>query len=69
VFCLYGPFNRDGRFTSDSNQAFDTSLRERDPRMGLRDDKALKTLGRQHGLTFTAEHGMPANNRVLVWRR
>ena len=68
-FCLYGPFNRDGRFTSESNQAFDASLRERDPKMGLRDDQALKTLGRQHGLALLAEHAMPANNRLLVWRR
>jgi len=68
-FCLYGPFNRDGQFTSESNQAFDASLRERDPKMGLRDDVALKTLGRQHGLAFTGEHALPANNRVLVWTR
>jgi hypothetical protein len=68
-FCLYGPFNRAGRFTSASNQAFDASLRARDPQMGLRDDEALKTLGRQHGLAFIGEHAMPANNRVLVWTR
>ncbi len=69
VFCLYGPFNREGRFTSESNQAFDASLRERDPKMGLRDDQALRTLARQHGLAFTAEHAMPANNRLLIWSR
>ena len=69
VFCLYGPFNRDGRFTSESNQAFDAALRERDPNMGLRDDRELKTLARKHGLAFTAEHAMPANNRLLVWTR
>jgi hypothetical protein len=69
MFALYGPFNRDGRFTSESNQAFDASLRERDPQMGLRDDKALQALGRQHGLAFTAEHAMPANNRLLLWTR
>jgi SAM-dependent methyltransferase len=68
-FGLYGPFNRDGRFTSESNRAFDAALRERDPNMGLRDDQALKTLGRQHGLVFRAEHSMPANNRLLVWAR
>ena len=66
---MYGPFNRDGRFTSESNQAFDASLRARDPNMGLRDDQALKALGRQHGLAFTAEHPMPANNRLLFWTR
>lgn len=69
VFCLYGPFNRDGRCTSESNQAFDASLRERDPKMGLRDDQALQTLARQHGLRFAAEHALPANNRVLLWNR
>ncbi len=69
LFALYGPFNRDGRFTSDSNQAFDASLRERDAQMGLRDDKALKALAREHGLRFTAEHAMPANNRLLIWQR
>jgi cyclopropane fatty-acyl-phospholipid synthase-like methyltransferase len=69
MFALYGPFNRDGNFTSESNRAFDASLRERDPKMGLRDEKALQTLGRQHGLAFTAEHAMPANNRLLLWSR
>ncbi|MGH8239626.1 MAG: DUF938 domain-containing protein [Steroidobacteraceae bacterium] len=69
LFALYGPFNRDGHFTSQSNQAFDASLRERDPQMGLRDDQAMKALGRQHGLRFTAEHAMPANNRLLLWTR
>jgi hypothetical protein len=69
LFCLYGPFNRDGRFTSPSNQEFDASLRTRDPNMGLRDDQALRALGRQHGLVFTAEHSMPANNRILIWTK
>ena len=69
VFALYGPFNRDGRFTSESNQAFDASLRARDPKMGLRDDQALQALAREHGLRFTGEHAMPANNRLLLWTR
>jgi hypothetical protein len=29
----------------------------------------MKALGRQHGLAFTAEHAMPANNRLLIWSR
>lgn len=66
-FCLYGPFNRDGRFTSDSNRAFDESLRARDPAMGVRDDQALIALGRRHGLSLVADYALPANNRLLVW--
>ena len=66
---LYGPFNRDGEFTSDSNRAFDQSLRSRDPAMGIRDDQALIRLGRRSGLAFTAEYDLPANNRIMVWTR
>lgn len=66
---LYGPFNRDGQFTSESNQAFDQMLRDRDPAMGVRDDQAMIQLGRQHGLEFGAEYEMPACNRILVWTK
>lgn len=69
VFCLYGPFNRDGQFTSDSNRAFDEMLKARDPAMGIRDDRALIELGKKHYLAFTADHSMPAKNRLLVWKK
>jgi len=69
VFCLYGPFNRQGEFTSDSNRAFDASLRAREPAMGLRDDREIVALGERHGLAFVADHALPANNRLLVFRR
>jgi hypothetical protein len=69
LFCLYGPFNRAGEFTSESNRAFDRMLRERDPAMGIRDDRALIALGQRHDLVLTAESAMPANNRLLVWKK
>jgi hypothetical protein len=69
VFCLYGPFNRAGEFTSESNRAFDRMLRERDPAMGIRDDRALVALGRRHDLELTADAALPANNRLLVWSK
>ncbi|HMN43096.1 MAG TPA: DUF938 domain-containing protein [Povalibacter sp.] len=68
-FCLYGPFNRDGQFTSDSNRAFDESLRARDPQMGIRDDRALQTLGTRCELEFAADYSLPARNRLLVWTK
>lgn len=69
LFALYGPVNRDGAFTSESNREFDAVLRARDPVMGLRDDQALIGLGRRSGLTFVADHSMPAKNRLLVWTK
>ena len=67
VFCLYGPFNHKGEFTSDSNRAFDSLLRSQNAEMGLRDDLALITLGRRSNMQLSGDYWLPANNRVLVW--
>lgn len=69
IFCLYGPFNRDGRYTSESNRAFDESLKARDPDMGVRNDRDLIDLAARCGLAFAADHSLPARNRLLVWRK
>jgi cyclopropane fatty-acyl-phospholipid synthase-like methyltransferase len=69
VLCVYGPFNYHAQYTSDSNARFDAYLKQRDPRSGIRDFEALDALARAQGLTLTADHAMPANNRTLVWRR
>ncbi len=66
---VYGPFNYNGMFTSDSNREFDASLRARDSRMGIRDFEAVDTLARDIGLQLVEDVSMPANNRCLVWRR
>ncbi|EXJ16995.1 DUF938 domain-containing protein [Imhoffiella purpurea] len=68
-FALYGPFNRDGAFTSDSNRRFDAWLKSQDTRMGVRDLADLHALASQAGLRPVAEHPMPANNLTLVWQR
>jgi cyclopropane fatty-acyl-phospholipid synthase-like methyltransferase len=69
VFCLYGPFNYQGGYTSDSNARFDMWLKQRDPRSGIRDFEALNTLAQQHGMTLRTDHAMPANNRTLIWEK
>jgi SAM-dependent methyltransferase len=69
VVAIYGPFNVDGRYTSDSNAAFDASLKAQDPRRGIRDRADVDALARAIGLERVADVAMPANNRTLVWRR
>jgi cyclopropane fatty-acyl-phospholipid synthase-like methyltransferase len=69
AFCLYGPFNYEGEYTSDSNRRFDQQLRAQAPQMGIRDGTDLKELGKNVGLILDQDHEMPANNRLLVWRR
>lgn len=69
LFLQYGPFNYGGRYTSPSNEAFDASLRHRDPASGIRDFEAVDALARDAGLEFLEDNAMPANNRLLVWCR
>ena len=63
---LYGPFLRQGRETAPSNLAFDRSLRDRNPRWGLRDLEAVAALAKTHGLELRQVIEMPANN-LSVW--
>jgi len=67
VFCLYGPFNYNGQFTSDSNARFDRWLKQRDPLSGVRDFEALNELAEEAGLKLKRDYEMPANNRILSW--
>lgn len=69
VLAVYGPFNVGGTFTSDSNAAFDASLRQRGAHMGLRDLEAVDALAARAGFTRVATHAMPANNLCVVWKR
>lgn len=69
TLAIYGPFNRDGRFTSDSNRAFDAMLRERDPASGIRDAEAVDALAAGVGLRLIDDVALPANNACRVWRR
>jgi len=68
-FCLYGPFNYAGNFTSDSNARFDDWLKSRDPASGIRNFEDLDALARQAKLRLEADHEMPVNNRLLIWTR
>jgi uncharacterized protein (DUF1810 family) len=69
VLAVYGPFNYGGTWTCPSNRDFDAFLRRRDPASGLRDVEAVHALAAGAGLQRVADHDMPANNRLLVWRR
>jgi cyclopropane fatty-acyl-phospholipid synthase-like methyltransferase len=66
---IYGPFNYDGAFTSASNAAFDASLRQRAPHMGIRDAAAVDALARKAGFALIDDVAMPANNRTRIWQR
>lgn len=66
---VYGPFNYNGRFTSESNAKFELWLKERGAHQGIRDFEAVNELAAAIGLNLLEDRAMPANNRCLVWRK
>jgi hypothetical protein len=67
--CVYGPFNYRGDYTSDSNARFDQWLAQQNPDSAIRDFEAVDALAVAAGYRLHADHGMPANNRLLVWHK
>lgn len=69
VVIVYGPFNHGGRYSSDSNAAFDQWLKARGAHMAIRDAEAVDALAAGAGFKLSDDIAMPANNRCRIWRR
>jgi cyclopropane fatty-acyl-phospholipid synthase-like methyltransferase len=69
TLAVYGPFNYHGTYTSDSNREFDGWLKQRSAFSAIRDFEAVNALAGSIGLQLVNDHAMPANNRLIVWRR
>jgi len=69
VLVTYGPYTRSGVHTAPSNEAFDASLRARNPLWGVRDIDALIEVADNEGFVLEEAVPMPANNFTLVWRK
>ena len=66
VFCQYGPFIEQGKFSSQSNEDFHYSLLER----GYGGYRSIEELVEwQNNLTLVHKVSMPANNLLLVWHK
>ena len=66
---VYGPFKYQGMHTSDSNRQFDQSLQQRGQGSAIRDIKTITTLAVQAQLQLQQDIAMPANNRLLVFKK
>ena len=66
---LYGAYRRKGAPTAPSNEAFDESLKARDPQWGLRWLEDVAAEADLNGLALERAVEMPANNLTLVLRR
>ena len=68
VLVTYGPYRREGAHTAPSNEAFDASLKSRDPSWGVRDMEVVAAIAGDEGLELEEAVPMPANNFTLVFR-
>ncbi len=67
LLVLYGPFVIVGEHTAPSNEAFDQSLKARNPDWGVRDLGAV--IAAMPAFEFVERVAMPANNQTVVLRR
>ncbi len=69
LFAQYGPFNYNGQYTSESNARFDLWLKQRDPNSCIKHFETLQQLAESNNMQLLRDVEMPANNRILVWRK
>jgi len=66
---LYGAYRREGVSTAPSNEAFDASLKARNPEWGVRRLEAVTAEAERRSLRLDRVVEMPANNLSVVFRR
>ncbi|WP_221798375.1 DUF938 domain-containing protein [Oceanobacter mangrovi] len=67
---LYGPYNYEGKFTSDGNKALDEWLKaDVDAEAGIKDFEQVVLAARKEKLRLVKDIAMPANNRILVFKK
>ena len=69
ILALYGPFNYGNAYTSDSNASFDLWLKQRNPHSGIRNFEDVDKLAKSANLYLQQDYAMPANNRLIYWRK
>lgn len=66
---IYGPFNYNGKYTSQSNADFDVWLKERNLLSGIRSFEDVNKNMLLNEFILLNDFEMPANNRTLVFRK
>lgn len=70
ILLIYGPFQMEGTFTTDSNREFHDTLSSAGvSEWGLKDVADLKKAAENHGLELKEQIDMPANNFSLIFGR
>ena len=64
---LYGPYKKGGQHTSESNNVFDSYLRNQNPCWGVRNMETVIEEAEKSGFIFHKSIAMPANNFSLLF--
>lgn len=67
ILYLYGPYRQGTVETAPSNEAFDQSLKARNPAWGLRNLETVTAAAQERGLSPLAVIAMPANNLSVIF--
>jgi len=69
ILALYGPYNQDG-YTGEGNARLDQWLKtEVSPEAGIKALSEVMVLANKYGIELEANHSMPANNHLLIFRK
>ena len=68
ILYLYGPYQQQGKPTAPSNEAFDHSLRSRNPEWGVRHLEEVVQMAETNQLVLQQIIPMPANNLSLIFQ-
>ncbi len=68
ILYLYGPYKEHGKHTAPSNEAFDLSLRSRNPEWGVRNLEDVVSVAETNSLLLQEIVKMPANNLSVVFK-
>ena len=66
---LYGPFKVGGLHTSESNNKFDISLRDRNSSWGVRNLEDVINVAKNYGFFDYDVHEMPVNNKSVIFKK
>jgi cyclopropane fatty-acyl-phospholipid synthase-like methyltransferase len=64
---IYGPFNYNNEYTSESNRQFDNMLRNQHMGSCIKSFESVDDLLIDSNFKFVKDVSMPANNRLIVW--
>lgn len=69
ILYLYGPYQKGGKHTALSNQAFDEFLKAQNPEWGVRHLEEVIEIAEKQGLSWQETLEMPANNLSVIFKK